>query len=67
MALSSPSRWPARPEALAFPAEGAAEPPELDPPVIPPPGPVAEPDPRHRALYDEMYGRYLALTGAKES
>jgi hypothetical protein len=31
------------------------------------PGPVAEPDPRHRALYDEMYGRYLALTGAKES
>jgi NADH-quinone oxidoreductase subunit G len=38
------ARWPARPEALAFPAEGAAEPPELDPPVIPPPGPVAEPD-----------------------
>jgi sugar (pentulose or hexulose) kinase len=30
------------------------------------PGPVAEPDPRHRGLYDEMYGRYLALTGAKE-
>jgi xylulokinase len=31
------------------------------------PGPVAEPDPRHRALYDDMYGRYLALTGSKES
>jgi sugar (pentulose or hexulose) kinase len=30
------------------------------------PGPVAEPDPRHRGLYDEMYGRYLALTGSKE-
>src|SRR6202041_1649142 len=30
------------------------------------PGPVAEPDPRHRALYDDMYGRYLALTGSKE-
>jgi sugar (pentulose or hexulose) kinase len=26
------------------------------------PGPVAEPDPRHRGLYDEMYARYLALT-----
>ena len=31
------------------------------------PGPVAEPDPRHRGLYDEMYGRYLALTGSKEA
>jgi xylulokinase len=31
------------------------------------PGPVAEPDPRPRALYDEMYGRYLALTGSKEA
>jgi hypothetical protein len=31
------------------------------------PGPVAEPDPRHRGLYDDLYGRYLALTGAKES
>lgn len=30
------------------------------------PGPVAEPDPRHRGLYDEMYGRYLALTGPRE-
>ena len=30
------------------------------------PGPTAEPDPRHRGLYDEMYGRYLALTGSKE-
>ena len=30
------------------------------------PGPVAEPDPRHRGLYDEMYGRYLALTGSEE-
>src|SRR5580704_17471544 len=30
------------------------------------PGPVAEPDPRHRGLYDEMYARYLALTGSKE-
>ena len=30
------------------------------------PGPVAEPDPRHRGLYDDMYGRYLALTGSKE-
>ncbi len=26
------------------------------------PGPVAEPDPRLRDLYDEMYGRYQALT-----
>jgi xylulokinase len=26
------------------------------------PGPVAEPDPRHRGLYDDMYARYLALT-----
>jgi xylulokinase len=26
------------------------------------PGPVAEPDPRHRGLYDDLYGRYLALT-----
>ena len=31
------------------------------------PGPVAEPDPRLRGLYDEMYARYLALTGSKES
>jgi xylulokinase len=31
------------------------------------PGPVAEPDPRHRGLYDEMYARYLALTGSKEA
>jgi xylulokinase len=31
------------------------------------PGPVAEPDPRHRGLYDEMYARYLALTGPKGS
>ena len=31
------------------------------------PGPVAEPDPRHRGLYDELYGRYLALTGSKEA
>jgi sugar (pentulose or hexulose) kinase len=31
------------------------------------PGPVAEPDPRHRGLYDEMYGRYLVLTGSKEA
>jgi xylulokinase len=31
------------------------------------PGPVAEPDPRHRGLYDQMYGRYLALTGSKEA
>src|ERR1700722_8728227 len=31
------------------------------------PGPVAEPDPRHRALYDDMYARYLALTGSKEA
>ena len=31
------------------------------------PGPVAEPDPRHRGLYDEMYGRFLALTGSKEA
>ena len=30
------------------------------------PGPVAEPDPRHRGLYDDMYARYLALTGSKE-
>lgn len=26
------------------------------------PGPVAEPDPRHRGRYDDLYGRYLALT-----
>ena len=26
------------------------------------PGPVAEPDPRHRGLYDERYARYLVLT-----
>jgi xylulokinase len=25
-------------------------------------GPVAEPDPRHRGLYDDLYGRYLTLT-----
>lgn len=31
------------------------------------PGPVAEPDPRRRGLYDEMYARYLALTGSKGS
>ncbi|MFZ0189646.1 MAG: FGGY family carbohydrate kinase [Streptosporangiaceae bacterium] len=31
------------------------------------PGPVAEPDPRLRGLYDELYARYLALTGSKES
>jgi xylulokinase len=31
------------------------------------PGPVAEPDPRQRGLYDEMYARYLALTGSKEA
>jgi sugar (pentulose or hexulose) kinase len=31
------------------------------------PGPVAEPDPRLRGLYDEMYARYRALTGSKES
>ena len=31
------------------------------------PGPVAEPDPRHRGLYDDMYARYLALTGSKEA
>ena len=31
------------------------------------PGPAAEPDPRHRGLYDEMYARYLALTGLKEA
>jgi len=30
------------------------------------PGPAAEPDPRLRGLYDDMYGRYLALTGPKE-
>src|SRR5580704_18895506 len=30
------------------------------------PGPVAEPDPRLRGLYDDMYARYLALTGSKE-
>jgi xylulokinase len=30
------------------------------------PGPVAEPDPRLRGLYDELYARYLALTGSKE-
>src|SRR5580693_3964506 len=30
------------------------------------PGPAAEPDPRHRGLYDELYGRYLALTETKE-
>src|SRR5580658_6926588 len=29
------------------------------------PGPAAEPDPRHRGLYDDMYGRYQALTGSK--
>lgn len=26
------------------------------------PGPAAEPDPRHRALYDDLYARYLTLT-----
>jgi xylulokinase len=26
------------------------------------PGPVAEPDPRHRGLYDDLYARYLTLT-----
>ena len=26
------------------------------------PAPVAEPDPRHRGLYDDLYARYLALT-----
>ena len=26
------------------------------------PGPAAEPDPRHRGLYDDLYARYLALT-----
>jgi xylulokinase len=31
------------------------------------PGPAAEPDPRHRGLYDDMYGRYQALTGSKEA
>ena len=31
------------------------------------PGPVAEPDPRLRGLYDELYARYLALTGSKGS
>src|SRR5580692_7935224 len=31
------------------------------------PGPVAEPDPRLRGLYDDMYARYLALTGSKEA
>jgi xylulokinase len=31
------------------------------------PGPVAQPDPRLRGLYDELYARYLALTGSKES
>lgn len=30
------------------------------------PGPVAEPDPRLRGLYDEMYGRYQALTKGAE-
>jgi xylulokinase len=30
------------------------------------PGPVAEPDPRHRGLYDDMHARYLALTDSKE-
>jgi xylulokinase len=30
------------------------------------PGPAAEPDPRNRGLYDEMYARYQALTGSKE-
>jgi xylulokinase len=30
------------------------------------PGPAADPDPRHRGLYDELYGRYLALTETKE-
>ena len=29
------------------------------------PGPVAEPNPRLRGLYDDMYGRYQALTGPK--
>ena len=32
------------------------------------PGPVAEPDPRHRGRYDDLYGRYLALTkGARDA
>jgi xylulokinase len=31
------------------------------------PGPVADPDPRHRGLYDDLYGRYLGLTGSKEA
>src|SRR6202012_2838707 len=31
------------------------------------PGPVTDPDPRRRGLYDELYGRYQALTGAKEA
>ena len=26
------------------------------------PAPAAEPDPRHRGLYDDLYARYLALT-----
>jgi xylulokinase len=30
------------------------------------PGPTAEPDPRNRGLYDDMYARYQALTGSKE-
>ena len=31
------------------------------------PGPAAEPDPRLRGLYDDLYGRYQALTGSKEA
>ena len=31
------------------------------------PGPAADPDPGLRGLYDEMYGRYRALTGTKEA
>jgi xylulokinase len=30
------------------------------------PGATAEPDPRNRDLYDDMYARYQALTGSKE-
>jgi sugar (pentulose or hexulose) kinase len=30
------------------------------------PGPTAEPDPRLRGLYDDLYARYQALTRAKE-
>jgi xylulokinase len=30
------------------------------------PGRTAEPDPRNRALYDDMYARYQALTAAQE-